>query len=159
MSSLAIEVREITQGVRASCPRPVGGLGKLLMLCVVRLKFWAVLLPLSAVNLQHDAAFDPSDCTHARTYRADPTLNAGVAGSIKLLIDLDRLSGVRAPAKGDCQILCGVNYCHRLSSVGRIDKRGLTGAIRLWTASSCRVCASFALSQPWRDLKASSGPR
>jgi len=55
-------------------------------------KFWAVLLPLSAVNLQDDAAFDPPDWTHARTYRADPTPKAGVAGSIKLLIDLDRLS-------------------------------------------------------------------
>jgi hypothetical protein len=37
LSSLAIEVLEITQGVRASCPRPVGGLGKILMLCGVRL--------------------------------------------------------------------------------------------------------------------------
>jgi hypothetical protein len=77
MSSLAIEVREIT-GVRASFPRPVGALGKLLILCGVWLKFWAVLLLLSAVNLQDNAAFDQPDCTHARTYRADPTPKAAL---------------------------------------------------------------------------------
>jgi hypothetical protein len=72
------------------------------MLCGIRLKFWVVPLPLIAVNLQDDAAFESTRCSNA-----DPTPKAGVFGSIELLIDLDRLSGARAPAKATVKFSAG----------------------------------------------------